>query len=309
VLVLLSHLLCSFLVFGAETSTQLALNWKPEPQFGGFYAADFGGHFKKNGLKVEILPGGAGTPTVQMIAAGKMDFGIVSADEVVMSQSRGGDVVALFAAYQTNPQGIMVHAERGVTSLKDLYSTPGTLAIQKGLPYALYLEKQFPKPAVQIVPYLGGIANFLSDTKFSQQCFVTSEPLAAEKAGARTKTFLVADAGYNPYTTVLVTRRDVLTKNPKLVKAMVEAVRAGWREYLDKPEATNKRMGELNKAMDANTFIESAKAQKHLIETEETKKLGLGAMTEERWATLAKQLLEIKLIPKTPETKGLFQNL
>jgi NitT/TauT family transport system substrate-binding protein len=309
---LLSHLLFVWFAVAAEPAsqkTQLALNWKPEPQFGGFYAADVGGHFKKNGLQVEILPGGAGTPTVQMIAAGKMDFGIVSADEVVMSQSRGGDVVALFAAYQTNPQGIMVHADRGVTSLQDLYETPGILAIQKGLPYALYLERKFPKPKVQIVPYLGGIANYLSDKKYSQQCFVTSEPLAAEKAGAKTKTFLIADAGYNPYTTVLVTRGEVLKKKPKLVKAMVDSVRAGWREYLDTPEATNKRMGELNKSMDAATFIDSAKAQKVLIETEETKKIGLGVMTEERWSTLTKQLGEMKLIPKSPEAKGLFKNL
>ena len=215
-------------------STKLALNWKPEPQFGGFYAAQVAGHFKQNGLNVEIIPGGAGTPTVQMIAAGKMDFGIVSADEVVMSQSRGGDVVAVFAAYQTNPQGIMVHAERGIASIKDLYSTEGTLAIQKGLPYAMYLEKKYPKPVVQIVPYLGGIANYMSDKKYSQQCFVTSEPLAAEKLGAQTKTFLVAEAGYNPYTTVLVTRGEVLKKNPKLVKAMVDSVRAWERgdEYI-----------------------------------------------------------------------------
>lgn len=308
-LIFLSHLLVSFLAFGAETSTQLALNWKPEPQFGGFYAAEVGEHFKKNGLKVEIVPGGAGTPTVQMIAAGKMDFGIVSADEVVMSQARGGDVVALFAAYQTNPQGIMVHAERGIASLKDLYAAAGTLAIQKGLPYAMFLEKKFPKPTVQIVPYLGGIANYLGDKNYSQQCFVTSEPLAAEKAGAKTKTFLVAEAGYNPYTTVLVTRREVLKKNPAMVKAMVAAARAGWRQYLDQPESTNKRMGELNKSMDAATFASSAKAQRDLIETDETKKTGLGVMTEDRWATLAQQLLELKLISKKPEAKGLFQNL
>ncbi len=40
---------------------RLALNWKPDPQFGGFYAAPY----DKHGLDVEILPGGAGTPTVQ----------------------------------------------------------------------------------------------------------------------------------------------------------------------------------------------------------------------------------------------------
>src|SRR6266576_1475834 len=87
---------------------RLALNWKPDPQFGGFYAAPY----QKHGLDVEILPGGAGTPTVQMIGAGSTEFGITSADELVVARSRGNDVVALFAVFQTNPQGIMVHASR-----------------------------------------------------------------------------------------------------------------------------------------------------------------------------------------------------
>ena len=90
---------------GKTPKLRLALNWKPDPQFGGFYAAPF----EKHGLDVEILPGGAGTPTVQMIGAGSAEFGIVSADELVLARSLGNDVVALFAVFQNCPQGLMVH--------------------------------------------------------------------------------------------------------------------------------------------------------------------------------------------------------
>src|SRR5258708_5698625 len=71
---------------------RLALNWKPEPEFGGFYAAPF----SSGGLEVEILPGGAGTPTVQMVGAGSAEFGLVEADELIVARSRGNDVVGLF---------------------------------------------------------------------------------------------------------------------------------------------------------------------------------------------------------------------
>jgi NitT/TauT family transport system substrate-binding protein len=305
-------LLGSFLLFShssmAADKIKLALNWKPEPQFGGFYSADINGHFKQNGITAEILEGGMGTPVVQMIAAGKADFGIASGDEVVMSRANGGDVVALFAVYQTNPQGLMTHAERGFKSIADLFKSPGTLALQKGLPYAMYLMKKYPSPKVQLVPYLGGIQNFLSDKNFSQQCFVTSEPLAARKQGAKEKTFLIADEGYNPYTTVLITRGDTLKNKPRLVKSMVAAVRAGWRDYLDKPDGINKKMSELNKAMDLATFTESANAQKALIETAETKKSGLGTMTEDRWKQLSQQLLDLKVIRKAPPVGSIFTN-
>src|SRR6204780_1869405 len=110
---------------------KLALNWKPDPQFGGFYAAPY----RKYGVDVEILPGGAGTPTIQMVGAGSAEFGVVSADELVIARSRGNDVVALFAVFQNNPQGIMVHASRNLKSLGDLLKSGGTVAIQRGLPY------------------------------------------------------------------------------------------------------------------------------------------------------------------------------
>src|SRR5450432_2566323 len=123
---------------GKANKIRLALNWKPDPEFGGFYAADFA----KHGLNVEILPGGAGTPTVQMIGAGSAEFGIVSADELVVARARGNDVVALFATFQNCPQGIMVHASRNLSSIEDVLKE-GTLAIQKGLPYARLLEKKY----------------------------------------------------------------------------------------------------------------------------------------------------------------------
>lgn len=301
-------LLYAWSSFGSAKTTRLALNWKPEPQFGGFYAAEIGGHYKANGLHVELLPGGAGTPVVQMVAAGKMPFGIASADEVIISRSRGADVIALFATYQTNPQGIMVHGERPYQSLQDVYrDANGTLALQNGLPYAMFLDKKLGPAKIKIVPYQGGITGFLADKLYSQQCFITSEPIAARKGGAKPKTFLVAEVGYNPYTTVLVTNGATLKRDPALVKAMVVSVRLGWAEYLKASRAANDVMRKLNPSMDAMTFQESAEAQKNLIETDETKTLGLGAMTVERWNQLADQLLDLKVIQKKPDIDSLFR--
>jgi NitT/TauT family transport system substrate-binding protein len=61
------------------------------------------------------------------------------------------------------------------------------------------------------------------------QCFVTSEPLAAKQTGVEPQTFLIADSGYNPYTTVLATSESYLKGNPQTAKAMIDAVREGWQ--------------------------------------------------------------------------------
>jgi NitT/TauT family transport system substrate-binding protein len=302
------------LLFSLLWSTQLlaeplvlALNWKPEPQFGGFYTAQVEGYYRNNNLDVKIIEGGSGTPTIQMLLAGKVDYAIVSADEVVIAHARGaGNIVALFATYQINPQGIMTHAERGFKSIDEVVHGDGVLLWQSGLPYAQYFKKKYSPLTVMTAPYLGGIGNFQNDPNLSQQCFVTSEPLAAAAAGLKVKTFLVADSGYNPYTAVLVARRDRLQQSRAEVKGIVAAVRSGWNDYLQDPTSTNEAMQALNRAMSAQTFARSAQAQHDLIKTDATRRVG--EMTLERWQTLADQLLDIGVIKKPVPASELFAN-
>ena len=290
----------------SATKVKLQLNWVPEPQFGGFYEAQRIGAFKKHGLDVEIVPGGAGTPTVQMIGAGSVPFGIVSADEIVVARSRGNDVVGLFAVYQTCPQGIMTHESRGLKEIGDVFKTPGTLAMQRGLPYAEFLVRKYgTADGLRIVPSPGGsIAAFLADPNFAQQCFVTSEPILARQQGSDPKAFLVADAGYNPYTTVLATSGPYLKSNRDVCERMVRAVREGWLSYLADPGPANSAMQSLNKTMDPRTFVDSAAAQQPLIATRDT--TGLGVMTVDRWTTLIDQLAELKVIDRAPPAEQCF---
>jgi NitT/TauT family transport system substrate-binding protein len=203
----------------------------------------------------------------------------------------------------------MSHAEKNYKSIKDIFQGNGTLAVQRGLPYYTYLEKKLGKPKAKVVPYPGGISHFLGDLNYSQQGFATSEPLLATRKGAKVTHFLVADEGFNPYVTVLVARKSFIEKNEELVKKVVSAVREGWRIYLDSPVKINDRVRQLNSSMDDQILKESAEAQKPFIETKETKKLGLGAMSYERWQTLATQLKEMGMIREIPEVSDLFRNL
>ena len=288
---------------GTKTDTQvkvkLQLNWVPEPEFGGFYAARESGAYAKNGLDVAIMGGGAGVPVLQMVAGGQTDFGVAGADEIIMARLRGADVVPLFAVYQTSPQCLMAHASRNAQGIGDLLSS-GTVALEPGLPYATYLKKKFGFDKATIVPYDGGVARFLADKEFAQQCFVTSEPVAAAQKGGDPKVFLVADEGYNPYLVVVITRRQLLREQPEQVKAFVRATRDGWKSYLEDPAAANAVMGKLNTSMSAETFAAAAAKQKPLIENAETTKKGLGSMMRTRWEKLGQQLVELGIVPNAP---------
>jgi len=284
---------------------RLALNWKPEPDFGGFYAAPY----PKYGLDVEILPGGAGTPTIQMVGAGSAEFGIVAADELVVARSRGNDVVAVFAVFQNNPLGIMVHASRKLSSLADVFQS-GTVAMQRGLSYARLLEKKYGFDKVKIVPSPNGdVSAFLHDKNFAQQGYITSEPLVARRLGGDVQVFPISDIGFNPYTDVMATSGELLRSKPEMIKSMVAAVREGLRIYLDDPQPTNVRMQQLNPTMPLDLFTETAEVQRPLIETEETRRKGLGVMTRERWETLIMQLKDLGDIGNAPAAEDCFRSL
>jgi hypothetical protein len=62
----------------AADKVSIALNWVPEPEFGGIYAAREGGAFGRHNLDVDIKPGGAGAPTWQQVASGKAEFGVAT---------------------------------------------------------------------------------------------------------------------------------------------------------------------------------------------------------------------------------------
>ena len=286
----------------ATQPTSITLDWKPEPEFGGFYQADLTGVYKSRGLDVVLKSAGAGAPTWQLVASKQTEFATTAADQVLIARSRGADVVAIFAVFQTSPQGIMAHAERGFNSLGDVFTHPGTLAAEDDT-WLKYLLSKYPNPKVSIVGYSSGIANFMAMPDYSQQCFVTSEPLLAKRNGGDPQTFLIAEAGYNPYTTVLITSGQTIREHPDRVKAVVQACREGWQHYLDDPTAANLAMGRLNTEMDAQTFREVAEAQKSLIEPPGTP---VGTMSTQRWERLAQQLYLLKVIDKAPPPEECF---
>jgi NitT/TauT family transport system substrate-binding protein len=281
---------------GEEPGLELALNWKPEPEFGGIFEAERSGAFTRRGLDF-TRTGGPGAPVVQMVTARQVPFGIASADEVVLARAQGSDVVAVFATYQTAPVGLMTHAARGVESLAALFAAGGTLAVEPGMPYVKWLERRYGFEALEVVPYSYSIGPFLQDPMLTQQVFVTSEPIAARRADAEPQVFLVADSGYDPYTAVVITHGQLLREQPETVDALVAALREGWRAYLDDPEPANALMSPLNPEMDDEAFRLAAEAQVKLIETPGAP---LGTMRAERWQRLAEQLQELGLL-ETPE--------
>ena len=290
------------------TAVSLQLNWFPEAEHGGFFAADVHKLYHDANLDVEIRPGGPGTQVVTQVATGRVLFGVTNADRVLVGQAAGAKTVAVMAAMQLSPRCVMVHENSGISSLKELGQV-GTLAVSSTATWSLFLQKTVDLDTVQLVPYAGNVSQFLLDDDFAQQGYSISEPFVARLQNAQPRVLMVSDLGFNPYTSVLITTPEVIRTRPKLVAAMVKASVAGWQQYLDNPGLANQAISARNEDMGLPILAFGAKELKSLCSTPETPRDELGRMTEARWKTLLGQLVDVKVIDAgTVEVSEVFTN-
>jgi NitT/TauT family transport system substrate-binding protein len=282
------------------TPVTLTLNWFPDAQHGGFYAAKLEGFFEDEGLDVTIRPGGPNVPVIQETALGRTQFAVANADQVLLGREKDANVIAVFAAMQTSPRCILVHKDSGIESLQDLNKLE-TLALGTGKSFSEFLTREVDLSSIKIVPYSGNISPFLSDPKYGQQGYVFSEPLVAERNGAAVNVLLVSKIGFDPYTSVVITGDSLANKDPELIARFARACAKGWAQYLEKPNKTNEHILTLNRQMDAETLSYAAAQIKPLclIETgSDNGGTSLGTMSAARWELLREQLIQNKLLPE-----------
>ena len=276
------------------TRVRLALNWFPEAEHGGFYAALEHGYYRQNGLEVEILGGGPDAPVIQRVATDAVEFGVSNADDVLNARAQQAPVVALMAPYQINPRCIMVHAGSGIERIGDIADI--TLALSQRPAFSHYLRKKFPFTGVTIVPYPGNVTQFLMDPHFAQQGYLFSEPFVARNKGGDPRSLLVADVGFNPYASLLIATEEAVAQRETVISAMVRATVAGWEQYLRDPQATYRRIHRLNPEMSLDILAYGAEESRPLILDPIARQQGLGQMSLERWSGLLEQMIEAELI-------------
>lgn len=286
------------------TPVRVQLNWVPEPEFGGLYAAKLQGFFKAEGLDVTLIKGSAGVPSAQLAASGKVEFGVVSADQVITLRTRGAPLKAVFASFQTAPRAIVVHAASPHQSLKGLWQSDAQVAVEPGQPFARWLDKQYGGDRLKKVASSGGLAGFIGNPALAQAVYIFAEPVELKRRGIKTRTFKVADSGFNPYAVVLATRDAYLKDNRATVEGFVRALRKGWAHYLENPGPTNAEMAKLNSAMTREAMDISVRLAAPYIKGDGP----LGQMTTARWQALRDQLVQLDpSLSKAPPAAAYFE--
>lgn len=97
----------------------LMLNWTPNAQHAGIYAAQQLGFYEDAGIDLEIIePAEAGVEPV--VAAGRADFGLAQAESLLPARAAGVPVVSIATLMPHNDSSLMALAGSGIRRPRDL---------------------------------------------------------------------------------------------------------------------------------------------------------------------------------------------
>jgi NitT/TauT family transport system substrate-binding protein len=285
----------------APDKVSFGTNWVAEAEHGGYFQAVADGTYKSYGLDVTIVPGGPSANNRMLLIAGKLDF-FMSANTLQSFDAVANNVplVTIAAIFQKDPQVFLTHPESKITKLEDL--KPLTLFVsQEGVAsYFQWLKSEYGFSEEKVRPYTFNAQPFLADRQSAMQGYLTSEPFAVEKnAGFKPGVILLADYGFNTYSTLIETRRDLIDKKPDLVQRFVDASIVGWYNYLYGDNApANAMIKKLNPEMTDELLVYSIAKMKEygIVDSGDTLRDGIGAMTDARFASFFDKMVRAGVV-------------
>ncbi|WP_298872428.1 ABC transporter substrate-binding protein [uncultured Bradyrhizobium sp.] len=295
--------LVSILPARSETLDKVTFgtNWVAEAEHGGFFQAVADGTYKKYGLDVSIVPGGPNENNRMLLVAGKIDF-FMAANTLMSFDAVANNVpvVTIAAMFQKDPQVLLSQPDAKVTKLEDL--KPLTLFVSKeGMSsYFQWLKSEYGFSEKNVRPYNFNPQPFIANPKSAMQGYVTSEPFAVEKAaGFKPNVILLADAGFNTYSTLIETRRDIVEKKPDMVQRFVDASIVGWYNYIyGDNSAGNAMIKKLNPEMTDDLLAYSVAKMKQygIVDSGDSVKAGIGAMSDDRYTSFFNKMVKAGVV-------------
>lgn len=272
----------------------LILDWYPNAVHSFIFAAKEQGYFKEAGLDVTIkMPAENPTDGIKLVGAGKETFALYYQPDVLMARGESIPVVSVAAIVRKPLNGIMVPADSGIKTPKDL---EGKQVGYPGIPLNIPMVKTMVKTA-------GGNPDKVTMTDISWDLipaiktkrvpaiaggFVNHEKPILEKEGTKMTYFSPAEWGVpNYYELVLITGEETATKQSDTVAAFWGALSKG-HEWVKahKAEALKLLVAQQNKDFPVDLDVET-KALDTLLPLMDEAGVKFGAQKGEDWEKVA----------------------
>jgi NitT/TauT family transport system substrate-binding protein/putative hydroxymethylpyrimidine transport system substrate-binding protein len=225
---------------GAPRGVALVLDFAPNAVHSGIYAAQRRGYYRDRGIELAIRRPGESTDAPKLLAAGRVDFGILDIHDLGIARERGLDVVATMPIVQRPLAAVIARGEGAVRRPRDL---EGRTVGVTGLPSddavvdsEVAADGGDPARVERVTIGFNAVAALAAGKVDAATGFWNAEGVALRRQGIPIRVFKVNRYGAPPYPElVLAASRRTIEREPELVDSMVAATARGYELAFEHP--------------------------------------------------------------------------
>jgi putative hydroxymethylpyrimidine transport system substrate-binding protein len=291
---------------------ELMLDYFPNADHAGIYAAQGGGHFEQAGLDVQIRQPPDPAAPIKQVAAGRVDLAISYEPEVLRARDQGLSVVAVGALVREPLTSIISLPEAKIETPRDLRGkTVGTAGIDYQSAYLQTILREAGVPADSVRERNVGFsltpALLTGRVDAVLGAFWNYEGTELRMRGKRPRIIRMDDAGVPAYNElVLVANEDALERDGDKIRAFIGAISRGTRDLEGDPDKAIEGLLEANPDLDPDL-------QRAVVDV--TLPLFLPARGKPfawqdpaQWDAFAAWMHDGELLENPPDAQGAFEN-
>ena len=291
---------------------ELMLDYFPNADHAGIYAAQAGGDFKEAGLDVEIRQPPDPAAPIKQVAAGRVDLAISYEPEVLRARDQGLRVVSVAALVQKPLTSIISLPKAKISDPADLKGkTVGTAGIDYQEAYLkTILADAGVDPSTVKVRNVGfGFNPALLTGRIDAAlgAFWNYEGQDLKLRGKRPRIIRIEEAGVPAYNElVLVANESALERNGDKIRAFIGAISRGTRDLRRDPDSAIEGLLDANPDLDPELQRASVKVTLPLFFPPEDKPFGW--QDPAQWDEFSAWMKDNQLLENPPDPAGSYDN-
>ena len=291
---------------------ELMLDYFPNADHAGIYAAQAGGHFEQAGLDVEIRQPPDPAAPIKQVAAGRVDLAISYTPEVLRARDQGLSVVSVGALVRVPLTSIVSLPEAKIGGPEDLRGkTVGTAGIDYQSAYLRTILREAGVPAGSVTERNLGFsltpALLTGRVDAVLGAFWNYEGTELRLRGRRPQIIRMDDAGVPAYDElVLVANADALERDGDKIRAFIGALSRGTRDLRREPDRAIEGLLEANPDLDPELQRAVVEVTLPLFLPPRGKPFAWQDPAE--WDAFAAWMQDNDLLENPPDAQGAFEN-
>lgn len=289
----------------------LRLAWVYDMAEVGILVAKDKGFYEKEGIDLEIKPGGFGLDPLKLVAAGSDVIGVGGAVNLLLAREKGMPLVAFAAEFQNTPVGFIVRKDSGIRNFTDFKGRK--VGVQTGMDTdtlyrALLAKFGMSSKVVKEVPIQFDPTPFVAGQIDVLPGYVTNQPITLKNQGIETTVITAASQGLNVYGNVYFVSEETLRSNPDLIRRFLRATKAGWEQAMSNRADAIAAMKARSKDF-SDADLESIHAAVMPFIRPDEASVSLLGMTPSRWDSTYDVLIKAGLSTAPKPVAGAFAQM